>query len=94
VNAPRMERWLQTGSGGAMVAARTETASTMATATLMETYRAYLSHGSACQACKATETHCATAAILHDAWRAAQNTGRPQTTDLVQPRPRPLTAAP
>jgi hypothetical protein len=73
----RTERWMETGSRGAMVASRTETAASMATVTLMERYRAYLSHGSACQDCAATGTHCATAVILRDAWRAAQNAGRP-----------------
>jgi hypothetical protein len=68
---------MQTGSGGAMVAARVEAASTMATATLLERYREYIAHGPQCADCM-TGQHCETAVILHEAWRAARRTSRPQ----------------
>jgi hypothetical protein len=83
-----MERWLQTGSGGATVAARAETAASLTTARLLDAHRAPLRHGQGCPDCTATDEHCETGEALWVAYQQALN-GQPQPPDRPQP-----TAAP
>jgi hypothetical protein len=64
-----IERWLQTGSGGAIVAAREESAESRATARNLEAYTFYTAHDATCIQCATQPTRCETGTELHQAWR-------------------------
>jgi hypothetical protein len=66
------KRWMQTGSGGAVVAARVESAASQATAKVLETHRKYLVHAQKCQPCAAVDKRCAAGELLWLDHREAQ----------------------
>ncbi|TKA01985.1 hypothetical protein [Actinacidiphila oryziradicis] len=71
----RMERWMQTGSGGAMVATGPESAESRARAKLMERYTLYTAHDSACRQCATADARCDIGATLYESWRQARDSG-------------------
>lgn len=72
----RMERWIQTGSGGAMVATGPESAESQARAKLMRRYTFYTAHDSTCRQCATEQTRCEAGAMLYESWQQARGPNR------------------
>ncbi|MCW2899276.1 MAG: hypothetical protein JWO67_1541 [Streptosporangiaceae bacterium] len=67
---------MQTGSGGAMVAAGPESAESQARTKLMERYTLYTAHDSTCRQCATEPTRCEAGTTLYESWQQARDSGR------------------